>query len=310
MAEIEVQIPDIGDFADVPVIEIHVAPGDTVAAEDPVVTLESDKATLDVPAPAAGTVSSLLVSVGDTVSEGTPILVLQAEGEDGAAGAAGAPGRETVHEDARPTTGEPAGYGSPAGVYERIEVTVPDIGDFADVPVIEVHVAAGDTVAAEDPLITLESDKATMDIPAPSAGTVSAVRVSVGDTVSAGHPIADLETGQKLIPAPPPAAAPAARRPSVASDVHAGVLVLGGGPGGYTAAFRAADLGQQVVLVDQRPALGGVCLNVGCIPSKALLHAARVIAETREMASHGVRFGDPDIDLDALRGWKDGLSPG
>ena len=316
MAEIEVRIPDIGNFADVPVIEIHVAPGDTVAAEDPLVTLESDKATLDVPAPSAGTVGSLLVSVGDTVSEGTPILVLQAEGADGAPGAPGAPGdlgargapgRETVHEEARPTPGEPAGYGSPAGVYERIEVTVPDIGDFADVPVIEVHVAAGDTVAAEDPLITLESDKATMDIPAPSAGTVSAVRVSVGNTVSAGHPIADLETGQKLIPAPPPAAAPAARRPSVASDVHAGVLVLGGGPGGYTAAFRAADLGQQVVLVDQRPALGGVCLNVGCIPSKALLHAARVIAETREMASHGVRFGDPDIDLDALRGWKDGV---
>jgi len=306
MAEIEVRIPDIGDFADVPVIEIHVAPGEVVAAEDPLVTLESDKATLDVPAPAAGTVGSLLVSVGDTVSEGTPILVLQAEGAE-SQGEGGAPGRETVREEARPTPDEPAGYGSPAGVYERIEVTVPDIGAFADVPVIEVHVAAGDTVAAEDPLITLESDKATMDIPAPAAGTITAMRVSVGDTVSAGHRIADLQTGQKLTPAPPPAAAPADRRPSVASDVHAGVLVLGAGPGGYTAAFRAADLGQQVVLVDQRPTLGGVCLNVGCIPSKALLHAARVIAETREMAAHGVRFGDPDIDLDALRGWKDGV---
>ena len=231
---------------------------------------------------------------------------------------------ERLHEDARPAVGEPAGYGSPSGVYERIEVTVPDIGDFADVPVIEVHIAAGDTVAAEDPLITLESDKATMDIPAPDAGTIIAVRVAVGDTVSAGHVIADLDTGQRLSPpsasvadvqaAQPTAAAqspatqsPTAQAPRGRGDVHAEVLVLGGGPGGYTAAFRAADLGQQVVLVDQRPALGGVCLNVGCIPSKALLHAARVIAETREMAAHGLRFGDPDIDLDALRGWKDGV---
>jgi len=304
MADIEVRIPDIGNFADVPVIEIHVAPGDTVAAEDPLVTLESDKATLDVPAPAAGTVGLLQVSVGDLVSEGSPILMLQTAGE------AAAPGRERVHEDARPTPGEPAGYGSPSGVYERIEVTVPDIGSFADVPVIEVHVGAGDPVAAEDPLITLESDKATMDIPAPAAGTITAVRVAVGDTVSAGHAIADLETGQKLsAPAAPPAtgAAPARAARGARGDVHAGVLVLGAGPGGYTAAFRAADLGQQVVLVDERPALGGVCLNVGCIPSKALLHAARVIAETREMAAHGVRFGDPDIDLDGLRGWKDGV---
>jgi dihydrolipoamide dehydrogenase len=236
--------------------------------------------------------------------------------------------RERIHEDARPSAGEPAGYGSPSGVYERIEVTVPDIGDFADVPIIEVHIAAGDTVAAEDPLITLESDKATMDIPAPAAGTIVAVRVAVGDTVSAGHPIADLDTGQPLSPpsapapdarAAQPAAAqspatpspatpsPATRTPRGRGDVHAGVLVLGAGPGGYTAAFRAADLGQQVVLVDQRPTLGGVCLNVGCIPSKALLHAGRVIAETREMAAHGLRFGDPDIDLDALRGWKDGV---
>jgi dihydrolipoamide dehydrogenase len=178
MADIEVRIPDIGDFNDVPVIEIHVAPGDTVAVEDPLVTLESDKATLDVPAPVAGTVGDVRVGVGDRVSEGTPIIVLQAED------AAGTPPKERVHEDAHPTPGEPVGYGSASGVYERIEVTVPDIGDFAGVPVIEVHVAEGDTVAAEDPLITLESDKATMDVPAPAAGTVTAVKVNVGDTVS------------------------------------------------------------------------------------------------------------------------------
>jgi dihydrolipoamide dehydrogenase len=297
MADIEIRIPDLGDFADVPVIEVHVAPGDTVAAEDPLLTLESDKATMDVPAPAAGTVGEVLVRVGDRVSEGTPIVTLRAEG------AAGHP-KERVHEDAHLTPGEPAGYGSASGVYDRIEVTVPDIGDFADVPVIEVHVSEGDTVAAEDPLVTLESDKATMDVPAPISGTVTAVRVRVGDTVSEGRPIVDLLLGEKEAPAP----APVRRPPSTAqADVQAEVLVLGAGPGGYTAAFRAADLGKRVVLVDRWPALGGVCLNVGCIPSKALLHAARVVAETREMAEHGLVFGDPEIDVDRLRGWKDGV---
>src|SRR3954447_17093026 len=299
MADIEVRIPDIGDFADVPVIEIHVSPGDVVAAEDPLITLESDKATLDVPAPAAGTVGEIRVAVGDRVSEGTTIVTLQVEG------AAGTPPKERVHEGGHPDSGEKAGYGSASGIYDRIEVTVPDIGDFDAVPVIEVHVAAGDTVAAEDPLITLESDKATMDVPAPAAGTVTAVKVNVGDTVSEGHPIVDLQTGAKQ-QAPSPA--PAARPPSTtAADEHAEVLVLGAGPGGYTAAFRAADLGKKVVLVDRWPALGGVCLNVGCIPSKALLHAARVIAETREMAGHGLSFGGPQVDLDGLRGWKDGV---
>jgi dihydrolipoamide dehydrogenase len=185
-----------------------------------------------------------------------------------------------------------------------MEVRIPDIGDFADVPVIEVHVAEGDTVVAEDPLITLESDKATLDVPAPAAGTVTAVKVRVGDTVSEGHPVVDLRTGERETPAPAPAPGP---QSSARGDVHAEVLVLGAGVGGYTAAFRAADLGKQVILVDRWPTLGGVCLNVGCIPSKALLHAARVIAETREMADRGLLFGAPQIDLDKLRGWKDGV---
>src|SRR6266545_1660937 len=210
MADLEVRIPDIGDFADVPVIEVHVSPGDTVAAEDPLITLESDKATMDVPAPAAGTVGDVMISIGDRVSEGTPIIMLRAEGP------AGRP-KERVHEDAHPTPGEPAGYGSASGVYDRIEVTVPDIGDFADVPVIEVHVAEGDTVAAEDPLITLESDKATMDVPAPVAGTVTAVKVSVGDTVSEGHPIVDLRIGERETPAPAPAPRPPSTAPGPAA---------------------------------------------------------------------------------------------
>ncbi len=198
-----------------------------------------------------------------------------------------------------------------------MDIRIPDIGDFRDVPVIEVHVAAGDVVAPEDPLITLESDKATMDIPAPVAGTIASVQVAVGDRVSAGHLIADLHTG---VSATAESAAPAAPAPSAEhvpvpvpsrgaahSDVTAEVLVLGAGPGGYSAAFRAADLGKKVVLVDSGPALGGVCLNVGCIPSKALLHVAKVIAETKEMSEHGITFGAPAIDVDKLRAWKDAV---
>jgi dihydrolipoamide dehydrogenase len=304
----EVHLPDIGDFSDVPVIEVHVAPGDAVAVDDPIVTLESDKATMDVPAPIAGTVGEVLVGVGDRVSQGDLLLRVAAEG------AAGVPGKERVHEDASATSGEPAGYGSASGVYERVEVTVPDIGDFRDVPVIEVHVAPGDQVAAEDPLVTLESDKATMDVPAPAAGTVAAVRVGVGDPVSEGTIILELETGQRtVVEAPAPAAAraataaPAPTRDGERGELHAEVLVLGAGPGGYSAAFRAADLGRGVVLVDRSPTLGGVCLNVGCIPSKALLHAAKVLAETKEMAEHGLGFGPPTIDLDRLVAWKDAV---
>ncbi|NMI00013.1 dihydrolipoyl dehydrogenase [Pseudonocardia acidicola] len=306
MPTLEIQVPDIGDFADVAVIEIHVAPGSVVAVDDPLLTLESDKATMDVPAPVAGTVTELRVGLEDRVCAGTVIMVVDA------AGAPGTPPKERVREDAAPAPAGPADYGSPSGVYERIEVTVPDIGGFADVPVIEVHVAVGDRVAAEDPLVTLESDKATMDVPSPAAGTVTGLAVGVGDTVSQGHVILHLQTEDEAAAAArPPAAvtaAPAPRPPATErGDVHAEVLVLGAGPGGYTAAFRAADLGRSVVLVDRSATLGGVCLNVGCIPSKALLHAAKVIAETREMAEHGVSFLAPTIDIDRLRSWKDGV---
>ncbi len=301
MSAVEIQVPDIGDFSDVPVIEVHVNPGDTVAVDDPLVTLESDKATMDVPAPMAGTVSELRIGVGDTVSQGTVLMVFEAEG------APGLPPKEHVHESAHPDPGEKTGYGSASGVYDKIEVSVPDIGDFSDVPVIEVLVSVGDTVAVDDPLITLESDKATMDVPAPAAGTVDAVRVNVGDTVSAGHPILDLRTAEAP-PAAAPTPAPVARPPvTERGDFHAEVMVLGAGPGGYTAAFRAADLGKSVVLVDREERLGGVCLNIGCIPSKALLHAAKVIAETKEMAEYGLSFGEPQIDVDKLRGWKDSV---
>jgi dihydrolipoamide dehydrogenase len=204
-----------------------------------------------------------------------------------------------------------------------IEVTVPDIGDFKDVPVIEVLVKAGDRVEKEGSLITLESDKATMEVPSPEAGVVKAVKVKLGDKVSQGTAILVLEAEAAATapvaaaPAsgPAPAAAPPAATPLVAppaapserGDHHAEVLVLGAGPGGYTAAFRAADLGKKVVLVERFPVLGGVCLNVGCIPSKALLHAARVIGEAEEMSNFGLAFGKPTIDLDKLRDWKEAV---
>ncbi|MDP3715165.1 MAG: FAD-dependent oxidoreductase, partial [Burkholderiales bacterium] len=204
---------------------------------------------------------------------------------------------------------------------------------------IEVLVKPGDAVNKEDPLVTLESDKATMDIPAPSAGTVKAISLKPGDKVSMGSVILTLEETDAAAPAANPAPAPAdkaatsvapaaaaaapatAKPPASASnpplpktdisgikaDIHTELLVLGSGPGGYTAAFRAADLGKQVVLVERYPTLGGVCLNVGCIPSKALLHMAKVITEAEEAGHAGITFGKPKIEIDKLRAWKDGV---
>jgi len=189
-----------------------------------------------------------------------------------------------------------------------LEVRVPDIGDFTDVPVIEILVAVGDQVAAEDPLVTLESEKATMDVPAPGAGVIRQLRVSLGDRVSEGSVLLTLESGGAVASGPEPAAPEAPKvlnePPAAPGDRDTQVVVLGAGPGGYTAAFRAADLGLKTILIERHERLGGVCLNVGCIPSKALLHAARVLAETEEMAAHGISFGQPSLDLQKLIGWK------
>ena len=303
---VEIKVPDIGDFKDVPVIEIHVSAGQKLAVDDPLITLESDKATMDIPAPQAGTVQELKVEVGDRVGQGSTILLLEGEG------AAAIPPKERINQEAAPATEVPAGYGSPAGLYESIEVKVPDIGDFKDVEIIEVHVAPGADIKVDDPLITLESDKASMDIPSPAAGKVGELKVEKGDRVSEGDLILLLRTGAKERVAPSAATTAPMPKPPTAGqgDYHAEVLVLGAGPGGYSAAFRAADLGKKVVLVERWPTLGGVCLNVGCIPSKALLHAAKVIDEAAEMGHHGVTFdggGGPSVDLDKLRGWKDGV---
>ena len=199
-----------------------------------------------------------------------------------------------------------------------VEVIVPDIGNFDSVDVIEVLVKVGDTVAKEDSLITLESDKASMDIPSSEAGIVKEIKIKVGEKVAKGTLILLLEAEAHVSAAPqaefPKTESPAmaqavaaAPSPSVATgddDIHCEVVVLGSGPGGYTAAFRAADLGKKVVLIERYATLGGVCLNVGCIPSKALLHTAKVITEAEETAHHGVTFGKPDVDLEQLRTWK------
>ena len=195
-----------------------------------------------------------------------------------------------------------------------IEVKVPDIGDFKDVPVIGIEVSPGDTVKAEDPLVTLESDKATMEVPSPAAGVVKEIRLKIGDKVSEGTLVLLMETAEAgaaapapaPAPAAPPAAAPApqAARHAGGADIETDMLVLGAGPGGYSAAFRSADLGLKTVLVERYAALGGVCLNVGCIPSKALLHVAAVVEEAAHMADCGVAFAAPKLDLDKLRAHK------
>ena len=239
-----------------------------------------------------------------------------------------------------------------------VEVKVPDIGDFKDVPVIELLVKPGDVVKPEDPLVTLESDKATMDVPSPAAGTVKAISVKVGDKVSEGSALLTLEGGEAARPAgaakaasapgagaapapqsaaapssaamPTASSAPAPRAPepsagtsapstaaarggpapasySGKADVECDMLVLGAGPGGYSAAFRSADLGMKTVLVERYHSLGGVCLNVGCIPSKALLHTASVMDEVKAMGDHGIAYGAPKIDIGKLRAFKDGV---
>jgi len=244
---VEVRVPDIGDFTDVPVIEIHVEPGQQIAPEDPLVTLESDKATMDVPAPFGGIVKQLAVSVGDRVSEGSVLVLVEPEEGVEAAGAA-----PTTEREQTPSPG-------PTQTTEREQTPPPG------------------------PTHTTEREQT----PSPAAAPREAQAPS-----PAAAPAAAQATAVPA-PAPPPA-----------DQYDAQVVVIGSGPGGYTAAFRAADLGLKTILIERYETLGGVCLNVGCIPSKALLHAARVIAEAEEMGNNGIVFGKPKIDLERLMRWK------
>ncbi len=215
-----------------------------------------------------------------------------------------------------------------------VEVKVPNIGDFKEVEVIELMVKAGDTIKVDQSLVTVESDKASMEIPSTHAGVIKELRVKLGDKVAEGSLLLILdESGAGAAPAAAPAAAAPAAAPAAAApapavaapiaapagaaptaaayagkvDVECDMMVLGAGPGGYSAAFRSADLGMNVVLVEKYSTLGGVCLNVGCIPSKALLHVAAVIDETKGMAKHGVKFAAPEINIDELRSYKEGV---
>jgi len=225
---------------------------------------------------------------------------------------------------------------------QTIAVNVPDIGDFKEVTIIEVLVKIGEAVTAEQSLVTLETDKATVDVPSPAAGVVNEIKIKIGDKVSQGdlilmleaeteaeEPIfssvqsipSDNEMAKKMVGAGETSSTPQKTSASSLSpelaiptshsfekgDLHAEIVVLGAGPGGYTAAFRAADLGKQVILIERHSKLGGVCLNVGCIPSKALLHVAKVIAEADEISHHGVTFSKPTIDINKIRSWKESI---
>ena len=214
---------------------------------------------------------------------------------------------------------------------QLIDIKVPDIGDYKNIPVIEIFVKVGDTVAVEDALLTLESDKATLDVPSSHAGVVREIKVKVGDKISEGSIVVVLETSetttttatattaQMATPATESQSATTAIAPStpaapltdemadIPHDLACEILVLGAGPGGYSAAFRAADLGMDVVLVERYATLGGVCLNVGCIPSKALLHSVAVMDEARHLSAHGISFAEPQIDIDKLRDYKDSV---
>ena len=242
MATMEVKVPDIGDFKDIPVIEIMVKPGDVVKPEDPLVSLESDKATMDVPSPAAGTVREIRIKVGDKLSEGSVIMMLETSGAGTTAATAAA-----LAPAAPPTT------------------------------------AASPASAASKPA---------------AASSTSAPGPAAAPATAAAKPAS---------PAPAPVAGPPPASYSGKFDLECEMLVLGSGPGGYSAAFRSADLGMKTVLVERYATLGGVCLNVGCIPSKALLHTASVMDEVASMPDHGISYGKPTIDISKLRAFKDGV---
>lgn len=254
MATSILKVPDIGDFHDVEIIEVLVKPGDTVAVEQSLITVESDKASMEIPATAAGTIVEMKVKLGDKVSQGSDIAVIEAAG----GGAAAAP----------------AAAGASSGAAAGASAGAAGAGSAA--PASAGSGASGAAAAAG----------------ASPAAAATAAGAASGVTAAGSAPAAR----------PGPQPAPATDRKA---DIECDMLVIGGGPGGYSAAFRAADLGMKVVIVERYATLGGVCLNVGCIPSKALLHTVAVMEEAKAFAAHGIRFGAPEVDLDALRAYKD-----
>jgi dihydrolipoamide dehydrogenase len=246
MAQIEIKVPDIGDFKEVEVIEVLVSPGDVLSVEQSLITVESDKASMEIPCSHAGKLMSLAVKVGDKVSEGTVLGVVDADAQEGAK-EMGAEGVKS------PTEGA----------------------------VSAASFASAEIASSAEKVTSSEVISASAAAPSPTLATASAPTVAA----AASHSPLQTYSGK--------------------ADIETEMLVLGAGPGGYSAAFRASDLGMTTVLVERFSTLGGVCLNVGCIPSKALLHVAAVMDETKAMAAHGISFGEPQVDLDKLRGWKE-----
>ena len=324
MSTVEVKVPDIGDFKEVEVIELLVKVGDTIKVDQSLVTVESDKVSMEIPSSHAGVIKELRVKLGDKIAEGSLLLIVEAEGGAAVTSPAPAPAAAPVAAPA-PVAAVSAPLVAATAVVGIVEVKVPDIGDFKEVEVIELMVKVGDTIKVDQSLITVESDKASMEIPSSHAGVVKEVKVKVGDKVAEGSLLLLVEAvgaataaaSAPAAPAPAPVAPVAVSAPAVPApvasgysgqvDVQCDMMVLGAGPGGYSAAFRAADLGLNTVLVEKYSTLGGVCLNVGCIPSKALLHVAAVIDETSHMEALGVSFAKPTIDIDKLRGYKESV---
>ena len=265
MSTIEVKVPDIGDFKEVEIIEVMVKVGDTIKVDQSLITVESDKASMEIPSSHAGVVKELKVKVGDKVAEGSLVLVVEAAGAGAPAVSAPAAAQAAPASVPAPAA-VPAPVAAAPAASGPIEVKVPDIGDFKEVEVIEVMVKVGDTVKVDQSLVTVESDKASMEIPSSHAGVVKELRVKVGDKVAEGSLLIIVEgtaaaataaaapaaaSAPTVAPAVPAVAAPAASSYAGTVDIECDMMVLGAGPGGYSAAFRSADLGMSTVLVER-----------------------------------------------------------
>lgn len=310
---IELKIPNIGNFDAVDVIEVLMNVGDVIEIDQNILTLESDKASMEVPSDIAGKITEVLVKVGDQVKEGDVIAMIEA-------GAAAPAASETKTTEAKAETVAPAPKAEVAPVAasasQVIDIKIPNIGNFDSVDVIDVAFAVGDTITKDQNLLTLESDKASMDVPAEVDGVITEVLVKVGDQVKEGSTIARATVGGSA--SAPKAEAKSTEAPKTSepemqvaaatpapSNLDCDVVVIGAGPGGYSAAFRAADLGLKVAMIEKYSTLGGVCLNVGCIPSKALLHVVKAKEEAEiHLKNAGIYFDAPRVELDEIRNYK------
>ena len=282
---ITINLPEIDGFEEGPIAEVFVKTGDEIKVDDIVVSVETDKAVVDVPAPYAGIVEEISISVGDLVKKDSVLMTLS-------------PSKSSDSQQSQTASEDEAQ--SPGTAKTNTFVTVPEIDGLEDAPITEILVEIGSKVIEGDIIANVETDKVNVEIPSSSSGTVAEINAKVGDTVNPGALLITLNSevtvslSEAITPLPE----------SQTGDLETEVVVLGSGPGGYAAAFRAADLGKDVILIERYETLGGVCLNVGCIPSKSLLHAAKVISETKEMNSLGLKFSPVELNLNELQNWK------